>query len=107
MRTLTIEAASPESACALYRAVSGFLAEIVENDDGTSSVTITLSGADGEIAAVLAAIQRHVTERSTGPAVIGLDGTRYTLEPEQHTPSDGALRQRSRRQSGRPQLDDR
>lgn len=79
MNTLTIEAATPESALALHRAPAGFRAELRESADGQCFVDIELRGGDREIVAVLNAVEDYVTHRNDGPALAALDGRVYTL----------------------------
>jgi hypothetical protein len=81
MEKLSILAATPQSAHGLYDALSGFRTEIVETDDETYLVEITLAGTDREIIDVLNAIERHVTERGTEPARITLSGRTYSIHP--------------------------
>lgn len=82
MEKLTILAATPESGRRLYDALSGFDAELVQYEDGTYQVEITLSRSDREIVDVLNAIERHVAQRGAGPARLALDGRSYTLHAE-------------------------
>ena len=42
-------------------------------------VSIELGSSDGEIVAVLDVLEKHVSERTTEPARVELDGHRYTL----------------------------
>jgi hypothetical protein len=44
MRTITPEAATPESGCALYSALSSFHPEFRTNDEGKFSVSVSVSG---------------------------------------------------------------
>ena len=79
MQTLTIEAATPDSALALHQALLGFRAELRVTDDGRSYVEVALGQSDREIVDVLNAIEDHVTERAAGPARVGLNGRAYAL----------------------------
>ena len=80
MKRLTIEAADLESARALCRALIRFDAKLEEDEHGVCIVTVTIES-DREIVEVLSAIERHVRGRDAGPALIGLDGNRYVMEP--------------------------
>ena len=79
MDRFTIHAASPESGRAMLAALSAFRAELFESADGCE-VVVTLKG-DAEISAVLHALAEHVTERSTGPARVELNGRAYAMYP--------------------------
>ena len=81
METLTIQAASAESAHGMLAALSFFEAELVETPDGRREVVVTLAGDDSEIVAVLNALERYVTERASGPARVELNGRAYVMEP--------------------------
>jgi hypothetical protein len=83
MRTLTIEAASLQSARNLYEALSEFKVELIEYEEDRHRVSVDLSGGDRHIVRVLDAVERHVTERGDGPARLGLDGRSYTLHAVQ------------------------
>jgi len=79
MQTLTVEAATPDSALALYEALSGFRAELRATEDEHSYVEVTLGQSDREIVEVLNAIEDYVTHRATGPARVGLNGRKFAL----------------------------
>jgi hypothetical protein len=79
MQTLTIQAATPESAQGLYEALSAFDVQLSEDENGPCRVEVRLGGGDREIVDVLNAIERHVTERKAGPARIRLNEHDYTL----------------------------
>lgn len=79
METLTIRAASLESAQDFCAALEDFRAELVEDPPGTCLVRITFNGSNREIVSVLRALEECVSERSDGPAVVGLNGKTYTL----------------------------
>jgi hypothetical protein len=79
MLTITIEAATPESAVALSKALAEFRAELRESD-GRRFIDVELGG-DREIVEVLKAVEDYVTHRNDGPARIELDGRDYTLHP--------------------------
>jgi hypothetical protein len=81
METLTIQAASAQSAHGMLAALSVFEAELVETPDGRRQVVVTLAGDDSEIVAVLNALERLVTERASGPARVELNGRTYVMEP--------------------------
>ena len=78
MLTMTIEAATPESAVTLYRALVRFRSVLHHADDGRRFVAVELGG-DREIVEVLNAVEDYVTNRSDGPARVELDGHVYTL----------------------------
>lgn len=86
MQTLTIEAATPDSALALHQALSGFRAELRVTDDGRSYVEVALGQSDREIVEVLNAIEDYVTQRAAGPARIGLNGHTYALHAVPSSP---------------------
>ena len=67
----------------MLAALSGFQAELLETADG-DGVAITLAGGDGELVAVLNAIEQYVTGRADGPARMDFDGNSYVMhrEPE-------------------------
>jgi hypothetical protein len=79
MQTLTIEAATPESARGLYEALSAFEVQLSGDEVGRFKVEVRLSGGDHEVVDVLNAIERHVSERKAGPAQIRLNEHDYTL----------------------------
>lgn len=79
MNTITIEAATPESALALYVALAGFGAELRESDDGRRYIDVQLGGSDRKIVDVLNAVEDYVTHRNDGPALVSLDDRIYTL----------------------------
>ena len=81
MRTLSIEAASRDSADGLCAALAAFRPHVLEQDAGGPVVRVQVSGGGGEIVALLNAIQAYVTSRSKGPTVIDLDGRSYVIEP--------------------------
>ena len=80
METLTIQAASAESAHAMLAALSAFEAKLVEAD-GRREIVVSLAADDSEIVAVLNALQRYVTERASCPARVELNGRAYVMEP--------------------------
>jgi hypothetical protein len=82
MQSLIVEATSHDSAQALYEALIGFEREVSGSDEEGYRVAVTLGGADQEVIAVLAAIQKHVSEHRDGPARLDLDGRNYTVHPE-------------------------
>jgi hypothetical protein len=84
MERLTIRAANPESGHAMLAALSGFRAEMLQDADGCE-VIVTLGNGDGEIAAVLSTLERFVTERSSGPARVELNGRPYAMHPAPDT----------------------
>ena len=77
--TLTVEAASFESARGLRDSLAAFRAELLDGDDGSCGVKVVLDDAR-QAPAVLSAIERHVMEREWGgTARIHLDGACYRL----------------------------
>ena len=80
MDRLTIHAASPQSGRAMLAALSGFHAELLQSSEGCQ-VVVTLDQDDAKIAAVLSALEEYVTERSSGPARVELNGTAYVMHP--------------------------
>jgi hypothetical protein len=80
METLTIHAASSQSAQKILAALTEFPAELVENGDGCM-VVVNL-GADAQIVGVLHAIQQYVTERAAGAAQVEFNGNSYVMHPE-------------------------
>jgi hypothetical protein len=81
METLTIRAASLESAHGFCSALKDFRAELLEGPPGTFLVKVTFSGSNREIVSVLRVLEECVSQRSDGPAVVGLAGKSYTLHP--------------------------
>lgn len=79
MNTITIEAATPESALALYEALADFGAELRASEDGRRFIDVELRGSDRKIVDVLNAVEDYVTRRNDGPARIELGGHTYTL----------------------------
>jgi hypothetical protein len=81
MQTLTIEATSLESAQGFYEALAGFNVELIQGEGGVYRVELTLGNGDKDTLAALNAIERHVSARNDGPALIEIGGTNYTLDP--------------------------
>ena len=81
MQTLTIKAVTLESAHGFMSGLASFDAELVEADDGSYLVQITLGGGDREIIALLNALEDYVSHRGEGPAEVGLAGRTYELHP--------------------------
>ncbi len=81
MRSFTVGAGSLEVAQGLYSALADFHPELLETDDGTYQVRVTLVGGDNAIIATLNAIEKYVAERRS-PARVELDGRAYTLHPD-------------------------
>ena len=79
MQTITIEAATPESAAGLYEALSDFRVDLRETDDGRRYVEVDLRRDDREIVDVLNAIEDYVTHRACGPARVEFNGRSYAL----------------------------
>jgi hypothetical protein len=80
MDKFTIHAASPESGRAILAALSDFHAELLESSEGCR-VVVTLDKDDAKISAVLRALEDHITERSSGPARVELNGQAYSMHP--------------------------
>lgn len=81
VQTLSILAASPESARGLIEALAEFDAELVQASDGTYAVIVTLDGDHSETIAVLNALERVVTERERS-ARVTLNGREYVMDPD-------------------------
>ena len=81
MRTLSIETDSSESAHDLCGALAGFGAEVLDGENGGAAVRVRLVGSSGDIVALLNVIQDYVSARSTGPALIEMDGRSYLMDP--------------------------
>lgn len=81
MDGLVIHARSLESAEGFRSGLADFQTELTRSDDGRYQVEVVLHS-DREIAAVLGALVKYVTERGDGPARLDLDGNRYTLPPQ-------------------------
>lgn len=79
METLTIRAASLESAQGFCAALENFRVELVEAPAGTFLVTVSFDGSNREIVSVLRALEECVSQRSDGPALVGLGDKTYTL----------------------------
>ena len=86
MHTLTIGAASLQSARGFLDSLDGFQAELIESAPGEYQLRITLHGGR-EVHDVLRAIDEAVTERANGPIRLDLDGQHYTLEPTRNVPT--------------------
>ena len=80
METLTIHAASPETARAMLAVLSEFRAELVESADGCQ-VVVSLGRGDREIVGVLEALEEYVSLRGIGPARVDVYGKSYALHP--------------------------
>jgi hypothetical protein len=80
MRMLSIEADSSASAEDLCAALAGFGAEVLAEQNGGTVVRVRLTGSSGEIVVLLNAIQDYVSARSTGPALIEMDGRSYLMD---------------------------
>jgi hypothetical protein len=64
----------------MLAALSSFRSELVESADGYE-VVVGLPRGDGEVVAVLNALEQYVTERGSGPAQVELDGHSYVMHP--------------------------
>jgi len=84
MKTLTIDAVGPESAGGLCSALSAFHPQLIEDEDQIR-VKVDLTGRNGDIVAILNAIERYVRSRDDGPALLALDGQPYMLEATSST----------------------
>jgi len=82
MRTLIIEAASPDSARDFQQALTAFQTELLQSEDGVYQVKVTLGGEDREIITLLNTIEAHISQRRDGPARLDLDGNSYTMHPQ-------------------------
>jgi hypothetical protein len=81
MQTLTIKAMTLESARGFMSGLASFQAQLLESEDGSYLVQITLGRGDREVIALLNALEAYVSQRAQGPAEIGLDGRTYKLHP--------------------------
>jgi hypothetical protein len=81
MQTLTINARALESAHGFMSALTSFKAELVDADDGSYLVRVTMSRGDREIIAILNALEDYVSRRAEGPTEVGLAGRTYKLHP--------------------------
>lgn len=86
MRALTIKAVTLESAEGFLTGLRTFNAELLEDEDGSYLVQITLGRDDREIITLLNALERYVSERGQGPAEVGLAGQTYELHPAGPSP---------------------
>jgi hypothetical protein len=80
MRTISIEAASPESAHVLSAALAAFGPQVFEQEPGAAVVQVDITGGSSQIVAILNAIQEQVNARADGPALIDLDGRSYVMD---------------------------
>jgi hypothetical protein len=87
LQTLTIEATSLEYARGFYEALTGFEVELVQGDHGVYRVKLMLGSGDKDTLAALSAIERYVSARNDGPALIEMGGANYTLDPIPDTES--------------------
>ena len=82
MKSLTIAARSAESALRLADALQQFQPELSGADKTGYRITIELlDRAEGQIVAVLEALEAYVTAGSDGPVAVELDGKRYRVHP--------------------------
>lgn len=80
MQSLTIAAASRESALGFHAALADFQAVLIGNPDGHFDVEIILGrGGDREIIDVLNVLELYVRRRAPGPARIDLDRHNHVL----------------------------
>jgi hypothetical protein len=80
MRTISIEAASPESAHALSAALAAFGPRVSEEGPGGPVVRVEITRGSSEIVAILNAIQEHLKDRADGATLIDLDGRSYVMD---------------------------
>jgi hypothetical protein len=85
METITIRAASAESAQEMQAALAAFQPRLLESS-GTYTILVHLLG-DAQIVAILKALQDYVCERGDGAARVDFEGRSYTLHPEVTQPS--------------------
>ena len=81
MQTLTIKAKTLESARGFMSGLAGFETTLDRADDGSYLVEIDLGRGNGEVIALLNALEDYVSDRGDGPAEVGLAGQTYTLHP--------------------------
>ena len=84
MDRLTIHALTLQSARGMLGALSDFHVELLETASGCK-VVVTLGWdgkEDGEIVAVLNALEEYVSERAGSPARMELNGHSYVMHPE-------------------------
>ena len=82
VQTITIEAATPDSAHELCAALSAFRTDVIEGDDGGQQVRVELGRGNREVAGVLNAIDDYFGRSSeTAPVRITFGGRRYALVP--------------------------
>ena len=79
MRAMTIEARSLGSARRLYKALSDFEPELSGSERQGYRVSVELGTRERRLLDLLDAIERYVTETGTDPALIEMDGHRYTM----------------------------
>ena len=79
MRTLTIRAASLESARGLYGALAAFNAKLTEDEYGNYQVEVALARSAQVTLSILTAIEQHVTLQDGAAARIQMDGKSYTM----------------------------
>ena len=79
MQTLTIAAASRESALGFHAALADFRTVLVKKPDGRYDLEIVLGRGAREIIDVLNAIELYVTRRASGPAQVEIGGHSYVL----------------------------
>jgi len=80
MQALTVAASTREVARGLYDALAEFRPTIAERESGMYEVVVSLRNrGDAHLVAVLGALERHVSERGSGPAHVEVEGRSYTL----------------------------
>ena len=79
MESLTIHAASRESAEGFCAGLKEFKPKLIERKHGHCDVEIPLVGGDRVLVAVLHALEEYVTHRGDGPARVEVYGNRYTM----------------------------
>jgi hypothetical protein len=81
-QTLTIRAGTQEVADGLFVVLHGFQPAVNPSPLGGYDVTVAIEGNPGQLVAILAALETHLTQRHDGPAQVELNGHKYSLEPE-------------------------
>jgi hypothetical protein len=96
-----LRAANLDSARDFYAGLADFQTELEHAETGTFLVTGTFSGSNREILAVLRALEKCVSQRCDGAAVVGLDGRDYTLHPTDPPEPEEAVPVRRRHPAAR------
>jgi hypothetical protein len=80
MRTISVEAPSPESASALSAALAAFGPHVFEQNPGGPVVQVETTGGSSQVVAILNAMQEHVNASADGPTLVDLDGRSYVMD---------------------------